>query len=282
MHRILTIINHFSKFSKVRKVYSLLVIIMLLCIACEWRLKSNEEISNGAQVDIERYDRIEGLYLTTGDYSALLQMNKTYPMQTRTLIEDVLQLGQVNDPEINNKFLHFFRDSTLQRLINDVQEQYANIDDLNRELTDAFGKLKDEIPSIEFPEVYSQIGSFDQSIIVGNKMLGISLDKYLGADYPFYVEHYTPEQRKLMTRSMITPDCLSFYLLSLFPMPSETMTQDERDMHMGKIQWVVNQVTDRQVFDNRLVSQVDSFMNRNKEMSMEQLLHDNNYSELRR
>ena len=255
---------------------------MLVCIACEWRLKSNEEISNDTQVTIERYDRIEGLYLTSGDYSALLQMNKTYPMQTRTLIEDVLQLGQVNDPEINHKFLLFFSDSTLQRLIDDVQEQYANIDDLNRELTDAFGRLKDEIPSIDFPEVYAQIGSFDQSIIVGNKMLGISLDKYLGADYPFYVEHYTPEQRKLMTRSMITPDCLSFYLLSLYPMPSEAMTQDERDMHMGKIQWVVNQVTDRQIFDNRLVSQVDGFMKRNKRMSMEQLLCDNNYSELRK
>lgn len=255
---------------------------MLVCIACEWRLKSNEEISNDTQVTIERYDRIEGLYLTSGDYSALLQMNKTYPMQTRTLIEDVLQLGQVNDPEINHKFLLFFSDSTLQRLIDDVQEQYANIDDLNRELTDAFGRLKDEIPSIDFPEVYAQIGSFDQSIIVGNKMLGISLDKYLCADYPFYVEHYTPEQRKLMTRSMITPDCLSFYLLSLYPMPSETMTQDERDMHMGKIQWVVNQVTDRQIFDNRLVSQVDGFMKRNKRMSMEQLLCDNNYSELRK
>ncbi len=255
---------------------------MLVCIACEWRLKSNEEISNDTQVTIERYDRIEGLYLTSGDYSALLQMNKTYPMQTRTLIEDVLQLGQVNDPEINHKFLLFFSDSTLQRLIDDVQEQYANIDDLNRELTDAFGRLKDEIPSIDFPEVYAQIGSFDQSIIVGNKMLGISLDKYLGADYPFYVEHYTLEQRKLMTRSMITPDCLSFYLLSLYPMPSETMTQDERDMHMGKIQWVVNQVTDRQIFDNRLVSQVDGFMKRNKRMSMEQLLCDNNYSELRK
>ena len=281
MHRFLTIINHFSRSSNVRKVYTLLVIVMLFCIGCEWRLKSNDEISDGSQVSIERYDRIEGLYLTTGDYSSLLQMNKTYPIQTRTLIEDVLRLGQVNDPDINHKFLQFFSDSTLQCLINDVQDQYANIDDLNDDLTDAFGKLKDEIPSFEFPEVYVQIGSFDQSIIVGNKMLGISLDKYLGADYPFYVEHYTLEQRKLMTRSMIIPDCLGFYLLSLYPMPSKELTQEERDMHMGKIQWVVNKVTDRLVFDNTQVSQVDSFMKRHKKMSMEQLLRNNNYSELR-
>ena len=167
----------------------MLFVLMLICLGCEWRLKSNDETSNDSIVTIERYDRIESLYLTTGDYSALLQMNKSFPMQTRTLIENVLQLGQVNDPEINIKFLRFFSDSTLQQMINDVQEQFTNLDDLNNELTEAFRNLKEEVPSVEMPQVYAQIGSFDQSIIVGNKTLGISLDKYLGADYPFYREH---------------------------------------------------------------------------------------------
>ena len=250
---------------------------MLVCLGCEWRLRSHEETSNDSQMSIERYDRIESLYLTTGDYSALLQMNQTYPMQTRTLIEDVLRLGQVNDPEINLKFLHFFRDSTLQRLIVDVQEQFANVDDLNKEMTDAFRQLKEAIPSLELPQVYAQIGSFDQSIIVGNNTLGISLDKYLGADYPFYVEHYTDDQRRLMTRSMITPDCLSFYLLSLYPLPTNEWTSELHHRHMGKIQWVVNQVTDRQVFNNSHVEEVDSFMKHNKDVSVEQLLRTEKY-----
>ncbi len=277
MHLYLTILNLLARFIIVRKIYFLLIVIMLICLGCEWRLKSNEEASNEHLVSIERYDRIESLYLTTGDYSAILQMNKSYPTQTRTLIEDVLQLGQVNEPDINLKFLHFFRDSTLQQLINDVQEQFADIDDLNKELSDAFVRLKKAIPSVEFPQVYAQIGSFDQSIIVGHQMLGISLDKYLGADYPFYVEHYTEGQRRMMTRSMITPDCLGFYLLSLYPMPAkEELTQEERDMHMGKIQWVVNQVTERQIFDNSRVSTVDSFMKRNKKIDMDQLLREKN------
>jgi hypothetical protein len=247
---------------------------MLICLGCEWRLKSNDEASNDSIVTIERYDRIESLYLTTGDYSALLQMNKSFPMQTRTLIENVLQLGQVNDPEINIKFLRFFSDSTLQQMINDVQEQFTNLDDLNNELTEAFRNLKEEVPSVEMPQVYAQIGSLDQSIIVGNKTLGISLDKYLGADYPFYREHYTDEQRKMMTRSMITPDCLGFYLLSLYPLNETETSKDKRDWHRGKIQWVVNRVTNRRVFDNEQVALVDSFMKQNEQMSVEQLLRD--------
>lgn len=109
MHRYLTQINHFICRYTVRKVYYLLFATMLICLGCEWHLKSTEDTSSVKSVTIERYDRLESLYLTTGDYSALLQMNKTYPMQTRTLIEDVLRIGQVNEPDINTKFLHFFK-----------------------------------------------------------------------------------------------------------------------------------------------------------------------------
>ena len=73
----------------------------------------------------------------------------------------------------------------------DVQKQYEEIDDINDELTEAFNRLKEELPGIEFPHIYTQVGSFDQSVIVGDHSLGISLDKYLGSDYPFYLGNYT-------------------------------------------------------------------------------------------
>ncbi len=255
-----------------RKVYGFLVAAMLVCIGCQWRLKANNTDAEETHVSIHRYDRIESLYLTTGDYSALQQMNTYYPRQTRTLIEDVLRLGQVNDHDINSKFLSFFQDSTLQRMIVEVQRQYKDIDDLAEELSEAFLRLKEMLPSIDLPEVYTQIGSFDQSIIVANNMVGISLDKYLGADYPFYQEHYTEEQRSLMTRFMIVPDCLSFYILSLYPLPSSQLSDYElRGIHMGKIQWVVNQVMQNDIFNNEYVLQVADSMKRTQ-MPVEQLL----------
>lgn len=255
-----------------RKTYGILVFMMLLCIGCQWQLKPNDDDA-AAKVSVARYDRIESLYLTTGDYSALQQMNTIYPMQTRMLLENVLLIGKVNDPEINTKFLHFFQDSVLQTMLHDVQEQYADIDDLNDELTVAFRRLKEELPDLEIPQIYAQIGSFDQSIIVGNNTLGISLDKYLGADYPFYQEHYTENQRRMMVREMIVPDCLSFYLLSLYPMPhADELAQEQRDMHMGRIQWVVNQITDQKIFDNSFVSKAEEAMKHNKQMTIRQLL----------
>lgn len=255
-----------------RKTYGILVFMMLLCFGCQWQLKPNDDDA-AANVSIARYDRIESLYLTTGDYSALQQMNTYFPMQTRTLIEDMLHIGKVDDPETNSRFLRFFQDSTLQRMLIDVQQQYADMDDINEELASAFERLQNEMPAIEIPHIYAQIGSFDQSIVVADGSLGISLDKYLGANYPFYQQNYSADQRRMMVRSMIVPDCLSFYLLSLYPLPLELVnTQKGRDQHMSKIQWVVNEVTEREVFQSDFVSAVDHYMNNNKGLSFDEML----------
>ena len=246
---------------------------MMVCIGCQWQLRPDNHATDNHHVSVQRYDRIESLYLTTGDYSALQQMNTYFPMETRLLLEDMLHLGQVNDPEINSRFLLFFQDSTLQQMLNDVQVQYANVDDIDEELARGFNSLKDELPDIELPQVYTQIGSFDESIIVSGGKLGISLDKYLGSDYPFYQVHYDEDQRRMMTREMIVPDCLSFYLLSLFPMSSDQhQDQEGRDLHMGRIMWTVNHLLGKVVFDNPNVTAVEEYMLSHASTTILQLL----------
>ncbi len=265
---------------RVHKIYFILLFFMLGCVGCEWPFMSSEEDEN---VVVDRYDRIQSLYLTTGDFSALQQMNTIYPMQTRTLIENILRIGKVNDQQINTKFLRFYQDSTLQTLIAEAEQQYANMDDINEELTKAFKYLSDKIPSIEIPDVYAQIGSLDQSVIVGNNTIGICLDKYLGADYPLYQRPeygYSKSQLQMMSREFVVPDCVGFYLLSLYPMPVDRMlSQLERDIHIGKIQWVVNRALGKSVFRTGYVQKADHYMNRNKNVSLEQLLRNNNYSD---
>lgn len=268
-----------------RKLHIFFALLMLICMGCEWRLKSVEDTSE-QKISVERYDRVQSLYLTTGDYSALQQMNTAYPQQTRTLIEDVLQIGPVNDPETNITFLNFYQDSILQMLIVEAEEQYASMDDINQQFTDAFARLKDHLPDIELPTVYAQIGALGQSVIVADSLLGISLDKYLGKDYPLYLREdygYTDDQRQMMTRRYIVPDCIGFYLLSLYPIPQEEeLRQVDRDMHIGKIQWVVNQVMDQQVFNTVFVRTIDNYMKHHKWVTTEQLLRNNDYRALRK
>ena len=267
-----------------RKVYMVLMAAMLICIGCECHFTVSDDESEQPLV-VERYDRIESLYLTTGDISALQQMNTGYPQQTRTLIEDVLKMGKVNDPGINSQFLEFYQDTVLQTLIVSAEEEFTNMDDVNKELQGSFKRLRTMLPGLEVPVVYAQIGSLDQSIIVGNGMLGISLDKYLGEDFPLYLREdygYTERQRSMMTRQYIVPDCIGFYLLSLYPMPCDRkLSQVERDLHIGKIQWTVNKALGRQVFNTVFTRTVDRYMKNHPKVTVDQLLKNNNYKEIR-
>ena len=85
-------------------------VLLFLFVSCGIKLKQNDEGANG-RIEVKRYDRIETRYLTTGDFAALQQLNTDYPRETRILIEDVLQLGEISDPEINSKFLNYYQDT---------------------------------------------------------------------------------------------------------------------------------------------------------------------------
>lgn len=252
---------------------------VIMMSACDLRLKAFDDDADGAsEVKIQRYDRIESLYLTTGDFSALQQMNTEYPIETRTLIEKVLRIGHVDDPEINSTLLTFFQDSILQVMISDAEVAYANVDDLNNKLTDAFAKLRGWEPEMKIPMIYMQISALDQSIVVGDESIGICIDKYLGENYPLYQKYYDAQQRSTMTREYIVPDILSFYLLSQHRLPEELFRdQHTRDLHLAKIQWVVNKVLGVNFFKSQYINIIDRYYTNNVGIPMSTILSDIEY-----
>lgn len=269
-------------FQVVNRLYYIICFVLLLFSSCEFKLKPNEEENDASHMKVERYDRLQSRYLITGDFSALQQMNTEYPIETRTLVEKMLQIGEVSNHDINERFLRFYQDSTLQAIINDAGSEYANMDDINEQLEKTFVRLKEWLPNMPIPRVYAQIGALDQSIVVGEKTIGISLDKYMGAKYPIYQRYdYTPEQLRTMGRSYIVPDCASFYLLSLYPMSNyDARSQLEKDLHMGKVMWVVNKAMNKEVFSTDYVKTVDRYMKQHAELTVSDLLESDDYSKM--
>ena len=281
----------FSKFAKtpiiivkklVKQLYYILFLVLVTCVGCQFKLSSDDENDKSQLLELDRYDRLEYRYLTTGDFSALQQMNTEYPIETRTLIEDVVKIGETTDPDINSKFLKFYQDTTLQTLIAAVESEYANTDDIDKQLSTSFSRLKQVLPDIEIPKVYAQISALDQSIVVGNGTIGVSLDKYLGANYPLYARFYSPAQREQMSREYILPDCLTFYLMSIYPLENfESRPQIERDLQIGKIQWIVNQIMTKRIYHSRYEDAVEVYMKKHPKLSYEDLLRKTDFSEFK-
>lgn len=220
---------------------------LLLCLfftAC-WIDMDSSDSSEKGDISIIRYDRLQKEYVSLDSYAALQKMNTLYADQTRILIEEVLTLGQVSDVDINQKMQTFYSDTTLLRLMADVEEKFSDLSGLEKELNNGFKRLKKELPSISIPSVYVQLSALNESIVVGDSLLGISLDKYMGADYPLYSRFYYNYQQKSMTPERIAPDCFSFYILGNYPfytMGRRTLL--DVMLHRGKINYAVQMALD--------------------------------------
>jgi len=197
--------------------FPLFILLILLCAIGVWSWtaqpwkdwKKGEPDENAVVLD--RYDRVLDEYVSLGSYTALHRMNTQYPMQTKLLIEDVLKLGVVNEPDVELRLRHYYLDSTVQVLLDEVHRQYSDMSDIEADLNSAFEELKKQNPDLKVPHIYTQVSCLNQSIVVSDTLIGISLDKYLGEDFPLYAEYYTAEQRAQMTRDAIVRDAINAY-----------------------------------------------------------------------
>lgn len=209
--------------------------------------------SSDTKIEIRRYDRVLDEFVSLNSFSALQRMNTEYPKETKLLIEDVLTLGRVDEPRVEQKLRAFYLDSTVQVLMQEVHRQYYDMHDINEQLARAFEVLKAEDPKFQVPCVYTQISALNQSIVVGDSILGISLDKYLGADFPLYKSYYYAYQRRSMCRERLVPDALTFYLLSEYPLsPSQPYTVLDRVLRTAKMHWIVAHILDKKSLDEEI------------------------------
>lgn len=251
------------------------LLIHLMCVNCSSSTERNVARDSIANISIGRLDILQSTYVLSGDYSALQQMSLLYPTETRTLVEDVLRLGHVTDRDINTTFLQFYQDSVTLRFVQDSENAFSDVSDLEKQLRSSFNRLHDMLPDLPVPSFYAQIGALRESIVVNDTKIGISLEKYLGYDYPLYIRFFSSPQRMLMQRSQIVPDCLVFYLLSRYGLSNfESRDQWERDMHFAKIQWVVNRCFDTPLFHSQYINKVDDYMKRHRRTQVVSLLNE--------
>ena len=221
--------------------YILLAFAMLFLFSCQAYDGMREE--KGKHVTVVRYDRVLNDYLRSGSLSATQKLTMDYWLPTKILAKDVLALRHVEEDSLLPRLQRFYSDTTLVRLMKDVEQKFPSLATIEKELTTGFDRLRHEVPDIPVPFVYSQVSAFNESIVVMDTLLGISLDKYMGSNYPLYKRFYYNYQRCSMQPEQIVPDCFSYYLLSFYNlMYHEGTCLLDLMMHSGKINYVVQQL----------------------------------------
>lgn len=148
-------------------------------------------------------------------------------------------VGQPNFPELLNSFVS----DTLIRRLELIVAQKVDTIQLRKELESAFKHYKFYFPEKEIPNVYTCISGFNHSVVVADKIIGVSLDKYMGADSPFYRQLGLPVyKRKNMHPAKIVPDMMHAWTDAEWPKSEKDNSLLSHMIQQGKVLYFMDAV----------------------------------------
>jgi hypothetical protein len=97
-----------------------------------------------------------------------------------------VNIGTTADSSWSTGLIGFCTDKQNNEVYGSVVSVFPEINAIEKELSDAFSHYRHYFPSKPVPSVYTCITGFNYSILTGDSVLGISLDRYLGAECNYY------------------------------------------------------------------------------------------------
>jgi hypothetical protein len=174
--------------------------------------KKNHYRVNTSSINVEiKIKRLEKALFTVnpGDIASVVPALKTQYKGFLQLFSYVINTGEIADSSFSDFLVRFCTDKQNNDVFNLTMKLYPDVRDIEKGLEEAFRHYLYYLPDRKVPEVYTCITGFNNSIITGDSVLGIGLDRYLGADCEYYprLEIYKYLAAR-MTRENILPDCI--------------------------------------------------------------------------
>lgn len=122
----------------------------------------------------------------------------------------VINAGNINDPAFSDMLVGFCTDKLNNEVYTSVVNAYPDIQNLKKEIENAFRHYLWYFPGAKVPAVFTCITGFNNSIItVRDSILGIGLDRYLGRNCEYYsqLEIYKYVAARMNSWNIV-PDCM--------------------------------------------------------------------------
>ena len=225
-------LNHNKYASK-----SFLILLLVFSFSCNLEPEKPDVSNIKLDVKIQRFE--QELFALKKDPN-LDQLRKKYAEVLPLYSNKVIGLGDSNDSNYMEYLNQFLNDSTMTLVADKVAQNFPSLEKEEQELESAFKYLKYYFPKKTIPNCYSQISGFNQSIVVAQNLIGISLDKYLGKDCEFYSYLGTPMYaRDNMIPERIAQDVILAYALTEYPFKPLKDDLISNMIYQGKIRYFV-------------------------------------------
>lgn len=204
---------------------------------------SHPNVGNKHQdVVIERFDKDFLAYLQNKELSTKQQLIDKYPVLLSAFGKTLVNNPNVNQPSFFAELDKYFSDTTLLHIYSDAEKQFDKVDKIEKELSQANKHLAEIVPGKELPELSMHVSGFKQNVIVTDSIISISIDKYLGEDYPIYKNFFYDYQRSQMKPEYLSRDYLKAYVISTLLPESKNQDLATAMIREGKCLYVIAQL----------------------------------------
>ncbi len=159
------------------------IAVLLFAFACGKKNQSCELAPEILDQDLElNIMRLEDEFFkanTTEDFVFLLEK---YPDFAEVYLE---QKNYPSPDSLASSLLAIHQDSAMRVLYDSVKVEFADISDIQRDLTNAFKYIKHYFPDFKTPKVYTFVSGLNSDLVVTEDMIVIGLDYFLPADHSF-------------------------------------------------------------------------------------------------
>lgn len=221
-----------------RIIHPLLLSFVLLSCNSQPVVQSND--LKPSHIVIHRFDKLLYDYLKDGKDENRIQLKNEYAGMLDVLSKGILNITPSDTLDLLTNFRKYYSEPTLHNLYSEAIAKYDIVTDIEGDLTTGFSYLHDNFPSMQIPAIYMHVSGLNQNVLVADSLLSISIDKYMGSDYPLYKDFFYEPQRRKMQRSFVAPDYLAGWLLSEYPYVGEQVLLDKM-IYEGKIKYLQSQ-----------------------------------------
>lgn len=202
--------------------------------------------SNPLKIDVSKIkmsktiDRFERDLFALKEQKELNSENlqKQYGQFLRMYGAKVIQIGDMKSTDFDKYLSKFVHDTLMYNVYQKCETLFPELDDHNFEITQAFKHFAYYFPKRIIPKCYSMISGFNQSVVVDVDFIGVSLDKYMGADCDYYKKLEIPlYARFAMQEKNISTDIMLAFILSEFDLVSSTNHLLANMIYQGKIMY---------------------------------------------
>lgn len=227
-------------------IYFIVILVTLSLFSC----RQNKYAVNVSDIDLDlRFTRLEKELFdkNPSDLADKLDELRLSDAEFLRIFSYVINIGDIADADWIDNMLRFITDRQNVEVYKSVDDVFRDFQNLDAEMNSAWKHYSYYFPGEPIPDVYTCLSGFNNSIIVGENVIGVSLDRYLGADNTYYpllgIYNYL---RSNMIPERIVPDCMYGWAASSWDLPAKTGASNkllEHILHQGRLLYFTRLMT---------------------------------------